>query len=843
MCLQMYAVKYTAGKFDHEILQNSLFEMTTIKELNRNGMVNFEDEQRIIISCPIDLSILNEKMLLVDISISEVPIGGSPLYIHVSNDDRHKNINYQLNTADNETNSKLWVSVGPNKDGGNITRTGKQTHDLDESDLKAMGYWEHTKGNKKSADFSSRLSTVRECLNEHPSTESMNSNTSFSKLGKEKVSMYNHLPLNHPSPLGLGSFKRPLTLNSQSVIALSSPTQKNFIPSVKSTANNLEAKLEEYKKACIVTDDNDYGIDGSFDVLAMDPNLEISKLQERLSGVFQPMNKNVDALSNDVDPKTNQSDTKLISEKISKNVSFNPETTILKEIDNDEKEITSNLKHAETLPYEPASIDNATLHPGEVDTLNQWQIKTVQTKINDGNQSLAKSQIQLQNASTTVIGQIVNSADATFVSNGSFNPSEYTSIMTDASMPSLQEEFETADEWKMSTDQFIKSQEQAAKQSKLDKIKALGGVQVMWDDESKDDQWKDSTSIKKPEFDLASPRFQFQHVKTLRLFEEAANGLPQSVAKDSNMNRTYISDTQNNSIYIYNDWEYKGIWAPEQQFIYPRYILCVPDFKHDNRNGMNVVVLDQVALYYFRSDGTLKSKLFNGEGCHYRGLAYHEGYGHIVTTEKIEGEGVYLVFLDLNINKDIVKKILLEPTTLSQHHIVNTKCRFIACKDNRVITTDMGLNCYYITNLQDNKTEVHPSRNGNNILREPTGVFIDPAGNVVVAASPLVENAESLVTEDLEILNTSMPISKTKHANQKFDFSRGKLQLFSPNGTFICSLANIDIERPAGVIFDGKNLYVADVGAKVVENFIIAESSPRKRKGSISSPVTIRKDF
>merc|ERR1719510_147681 len=309
------------------------------------------------------------------------------------------------------------------------------------------------------------------------------------------------------------------------------------------------------------------------------------------------------------------------------------------------------------------------------------------------------------------------------------------------------------------------------------------------------------------------------------------------------MNRTYISDIQNNSIYMYNDWEYQGVWAPEQQFIYPRYILCVPDRKHDNRNGMNVVVLDQAALYYFRSDATVKSKLFNGGGSRYRGLAYHEENGHVVTSEKVEGQGVYLIFLDLNINKDIVKKILLEPTTLSPHHIITTKCRFIACKDNRVITTDMGLNCYYITNLRDNKTEVHPSQNGNIILREATGVFIDPAGNVIVAACPLVENAETFPAEDLEILNTSRPITKTKHVNQKFDFSRGKLQLFSPNGTFIGSLANIDIERPAAVLFDGKNLYVADVGSKAVEEYIITESSPRKRKGSVSSPATTKKEF
>jgi hypothetical protein len=321
-----------------------------------------------------------------------------------------------------------------------------------------------------------------------------------------------------------------------------------------------------------------------------------------------------------------------------------------------------------------------------------------------------------------------------------------------------------------------------------------------------------------------------------------SNGCPQSIAKDDILDRIYVSDITLNYIYQFKDREFVGTWATEEKFIAPRYVLCVPDRKHDNRSGMNVVVLDNVGLHYFRSDGTKKATLFPGEGLRFRGLAYYEKHGHVVSTEKVEGEGVYLIFFDLNVSKDIVKRILIEPTALSHHHLSKTRCRFIACDNHTIITTDMGLNCFYITNLKENSTEVisdKVSQSGKDNLRQATGAFVDPAGNMVIAAFPLADQNDipDLLLNGAEILDTSIPVKKTKNANQELDFARGQLQIFSPNGTFIRSLDNVDIGRPTGVCVDGKNLYIADSLNKVVEYYTITETSPRKRRGSFSTPV------
>ena len=522
---------------------------------------------------------------------------------------------------------------------------------------------------------------------------------------------------------------------------------------------------------------------------------------------------------------------KLGGEGHSKNVSFHRNITILEQVGDSKllgagKTVSkeSSLKQGDTMPYQPGSIDDVTRYPVEGELDAQWLIKIGQTKTEYGELELSKSLMQLQKSQING-GTSMDISQPTFVSNGIVSPSHNTSVATLESLPSVGS-FQMAEEWNYSPDSFKKHLEEVEKENRNKDIISNGDT-PMWDEESEGNQWEDKRSKRKPEFDLMSRQYQLSLVKSLTLGREFSTGVPQSVTRDSFLDRTYISDVEYNHIYQYSGWEFEGTWAPEAKFFHPRYILCVPNHKHNNRHGMNVVVLDQVALHYFDSDGVLKCKLYEGQGCRFRGLTYHKKHGHLITTENIEGEGVDLVFFDLNKTKDIVKKVLLGPTGLSHRHLLQTKGRFLCYNYDRIITTDMGLVCYYITDLNKNTTEAVYSNtnpaglNSNNRLKEATGVFIDPAGNVIVAACP--ENDDFGDKEEMDI-------------------NSGKLQLFSPNGVFNSSLANVEVGRPAGVCLDGRNLYVVDVSTKVVEIYTIMESSPmKKRRSSISSPM--RKNF
>ena len=84
---------------------------------------------------------------------------------------------------------------------------------------------------------------------------------------------------------------------------------------------------------------------------------------------------------------------------------------------------------------------------------------------------------------------------------------------------------------------------------------------------------------------------------------------------------------------------------------------------------MLVVVLDQVALYVFKADGSLKSKTFVDVAKRYRGLARHPGLGRLVTTEKVEGMGTYIVFIDEDTFEKVVMRTLIEPTAATEYYI------------------------------------------------------------------------------------------------------------------------------------------------------------------------------
>ncbi len=65
----------------------------------------------------------------------------------------------------------------------------------------------------------------------------------------------------------------------------------------------------------------------------------------------------------------------------------------------------------------------------------------------------------------------------------------------------------------------------------------------------------------------------------------------------------------------------------------------------------------------------------------------------------------------------------------SYHHLVNTKCRSMVYSNKQVFTTDIGLGCYYVTNV-DNGSTIAVERPS--ILTGVTSIAVDPSGNVIV---------------------------------------------------------------------------------------------------------------
>ena len=435
-----------------------------------------------------------------------------------------------------------------------------------------------------------------------------------------------------------------------------------------------------------------------------------------------------------------------------KNVSFNPETTIVEQVNKSDPEAT--------LPYKRGSMDN-------------WQISKGTTKTADGELSLCKSLLKAQNESES---SLLSSAT-------SFTDWSTVTSLTDT------------DVWEYSRDRWNKFLEE--------KQEATNGRVIQSDTPWFDDpvEWSNEAK-KKPDFDLTQPTLGFVLVKRLQLGEGV---MPQSVARDPTTDTTYVSDLQKNAIHYFKGWDYKGLWCPGQTFLIPRYVLCIPDLKHGNRRGMNVVVLDQVALHVYKASGELKRKTFEGEALQFRGLAFHQEHQRLITTQKIEGKGTYLVFIETRTFSQIVSKIFLEPTATTDYYINTTKCRFLTCNDGHVITTDMGLGCYYVTSIKAGTTEAHShtvksaTGGSTNLLKDATGVFVDPAGNVIIATC----------------------------SGKEDDEPKGSFEVFTANGIYVKSIKGIKTQRPVGVLVEGKTLYVVDIRRRAVELYNLSEYSPR----------------
>ena len=70
-----------------------------------------------------------------------------------------------------------------------------------------------------------------------------------------------------------------------------------------------------------------------------------------------------------------------------------------------------------------------------------------------------------------------------------------------------------------------------------------------------------------------------------------------------------------------------------------------------------------------KSSGKKRRTFYEGSGHKFRGLTYEPLHDWIVTSRKVEDEGVELVFLLLSENKDVepieIKRVLLTPTRYS----------------------------------------------------------------------------------------------------------------------------------------------------------------------------------
>jgi hypothetical protein len=210
------------------------------------------------------------------------------------------------------------------------------------------------------------------------------------------------------------------------------------------------------------------------------------------------------------------------------------------------------------------------------------------------------------------------------------------------------------------------------------------------------------------EFNLSEFKYDFEHVKTFTMTDNPAidpnhpETLPQSISRDSGLDRTYISDVGRNMIHLYQGWEYigniriiakkyiictdifvyilddvrgrngiswviiidlvgknsiLGVWPPGMRFNAPRYVMTIPHMLGVKltKHGMDVIVLDSAGMHFFKSNGNKKMTLFENEANKYRGLAYHLESQLVITSEKTM-DGVYLRFLDIKSSKNEITK-------------------------------------------------------------------------------------------------------------------------------------------------------------------------------------------
>ena len=141
--------------------------------------------------------------------------------------------------------------------------------------------------------------------------------------------------------------------------------------------------------------------------------------------------------------------------------------------------------------------------------------------------------------------------------------------------------------------------------------------------------------------------------------------------------------------------------------------------------------MDERALYILdQTDGSVHTVMFKKETHRFRGLAYHERQGRLLTTETKDDQ-IYLHGIDYDIDKAIVDTIELFP---GSNRPRESKVCFVAYRDHRttgpqVFTTDMGAGQLYVTSTRTRETEVKSlTVNGTNLLKQAVGVAFDATG-------------------------------------------------------------------------------------------------------------------
>ena len=118
---------------------------------------------------------------------------------------------------------------------------------------------------------------------------------------------------------------------------------------------------------------------------------------------------------------------------------------------------------------------------------------------------------------------------------------------------------------------------------------------------------------------------------------------------------------------LLHTYVFVGIWPNGpfgRTFVKPRYIITIPPFAgvYKGTLGLNVMVLDNKALHYFKANGNSKwedgTVLLKGKVKKCRGLAFVEK-DTVVTTENTP-TGVDLVFIDINFKRMIVKRFVVK---------------------------------------------------------------------------------------------------------------------------------------------------------------------------------------
>ena len=199
-------------------------------------------------------------------------------------------------------------------------------------------------------------------------------------------------------------------------------------------------------------------------------------------------------------------------------------------------------------------------------------------------------------------------------------------------------------------------------------------------------------------------------------------------------------------------------FSPATKFLTPRYVLCLPEKK--------VAVMDERALYILeQTDGSVHSVMFKKETHRFRGLAYHEKQGRLLTTETKDDQ-IYLHGIDYDIDKAIVDTIELFPGSSGGRPRESKVC-FVAYRDHRsvgpqVFITDMAAGQLYVTSTRTRETEVKSlTVDGTNLLKQAVGVAFDASGgSCYVRKCAMVTHSDVLLHNGIIMMTLSPPLSQ-----------------------------------------------------------------------------------